>query len=186
MSKLLYSFLVSLDGYIADDAGGFSWAVPDEEVMGFINEFEAGIGTYLYGRRMYEIMTPWETDPVLAAYSPANAQFARMWQGAEKVVYSRTLDAVSTGRTRIERDFDPVRVAGLKAEAEQDLAISGSELAAAAWAADLVDECHLFIAPMLVGGGTPMFPHGLRRRLELLEQRGFGNGMAFLRYKVLR
>lgn len=185
MSNLIYSFLVSLDGYIADDAGGFGWAVPDGEVMDFINEFEAGVGTYLYGRRMYEMMTPWETDPALAAYSPQNAQFARMWQGAEKVVYSRTLEAVSTSRTRVERDFDPGRVAAMKDEAGQDLTISGSGLAAAAWAAELVDQCHLFIAPVLVGGGKAMFPHGLRRRLELLERRGFGNGMVFLRYRVV-
>jgi len=184
MSKLIYSFLASLDGYIADDAGGFDWAVPDEEVLDFINAAERDVGTHLYGRTMYEMMTGWENDPALAAQSPKSAAFARIWQAAEKVVFSRSLESVSTERTRLERSFDPGLVRQIKVDAGHDLSVSGADLAASAWRAGLVDECHVFVAPMLVGGGKRMFPDELRQPLKLLDERRFGNGMAFLRYSV--
>ncbi|MFL4474373.1 dihydrofolate reductase family protein [Paeniglutamicibacter sp. MACA_103] len=184
MSKLIYTFLASLDGYIADEAGGFDWAYPGEEVIDVINGIEREVGTYLYGRTMYEMMSVWETDPSFAALSPGNAEFARIWQGADKVVFSRTLESVSTKRTRIERSFDPDLVRGIKAEAGQDLGISGADVAASAWRANLIDECQVFVAPMLVGGGKRMFPDGVRQPLELLDERRFANGMVFLRYAV--
>jgi dihydrofolate reductase len=184
VSKLIYSFLASLDGYIADDAGGFEWAVPDEEVLDFINAVERDVGTYLYGRTMYEMMIGWENDPAVAGQSPKSAEFAQIWQAAEKVVFSRTLESVSTRRTRIERNFDPALVERIKAKADNDLNVSGADLAASAWHAGLIDECHVFMAPMLVGGGKRMFPDGVRQSLELLDECRFGNGMVFLRYSV--
>jgi len=184
LPKLIYSFLASLDGYVADGAGRFDWAVPDEEVLDFINAAERDVGTYLYGRTMYEMMTGWENDPAVAAQSPKSAEFAQTWQAAEKVVFSRSLESVSTKRTRLERSFDPGLVQQLKADAGHDLNVSGANLAASAWHAGLVDECHVFVAPMLVGGGKRMFPDGLRQPLKLLDERRFGNGMVFLRYAV--
>jgi dihydrofolate reductase len=184
--KLIYSYLASLDGYIADEAGRFDWAVPDEEVLDFINGIEQTIGTYLYGRRIYELMAGWENDPAVAAQSPKSEEFARMWQQADKVVFSSTLRDVSTQRTRIERRFAPETVAEIKAKVDHDLAISGAELASAAWRAGLIDECQLFVAPILVGAGKRMFPDQVRRPLKLIEHRGFGNGMVFLRYAVNR
>lgn len=184
MPKVIYAYLASLDGYIADEAGNFDWAVPDEEVLSFINETERSIGTYLYGRRIYEMMAGWETDPALAADSPGNAEFAQIWQRAEKIVFSSTLQEVSTQRTRIERSFDAETIGAIKATTEADLAVSGADLAATAWQLRLIDEVHLFVAPILVGGGRRMFPDGIRCPLELLEQRRFGNGMVFLRYTV--
>ena len=184
MPKLIYSFLASLDAYVADGAGSFDWAVPDEEVLDFINAAERDVGTYLYGRTMYEMMTGWENDPAVAAQSPKSAEFAQIWQAAEKVVFSRSLESVSTKRTRLERSFDPGLVQQLKADAGHDLNVSGANLAASAWHAGLVDECHVFVAPMLVGGGKRMFPDGLRQPLKLLDERRFGNGMVFLRYAV--
>ena len=184
MAKLIYAFLASLDGYIADDAGGFEWAFPGEEVLDFINAAEREVGTYLYGRTMYEMMIGWENDPALAAQSPKSAEFAEIWQAAEKVVFSRSLEAVSTKRTRIERSFDPDLVRAIKAEASQDLNISGADVAASAWRAGVIDECQVFVAPMLVGSGKRMFPDDLRQPLELLDERRFGNGMVFLRYAV--
>lgn len=184
MPKLIYTYLASLDGYVADDAGAFGWAVPDEEVLAFLNDDLRGVSTYLYGRRIYELMTAWETDEELIAGSPGNTDFATIWQAAEKVVFSRTLEAVSTRRTRLEREFDPDLVRRIKAESAGDLAISGAELAAVAWRAGLVDECSVYVAPTLVGGGRRMFPDGVRASLELLEERRFGNGMVFLRYAV--
>jgi dihydrofolate reductase len=184
VGKLIYSFLASLDGYIADRAGAFDWAVPDEEVLDFINVAEREVGTYLYGRTMYEMMTGWENDPAVAAQSPMSAEFAQIWQAAEKVVFSRSLDSVSTTRTRIERTFDPGLVRDLKATTAKDLNVSGATLAASAWKARLIDECHLYLAPMLVGGGKRMFPDDIRHPLELLDERRFRNGMVFLRYAV--
>ncbi|MFL4478443.1 dihydrofolate reductase family protein [Paeniglutamicibacter sp. ORCA_105] len=186
MSRLIYTFLASLDGYIADEAGAFDWAYPGEEVLDFINATERGVGTYLYGRTMYEMMTGWENDPDLAADSPGNAEFARIWQAADKVVFSSTLEAVSTRRTRIERSFDPELVRSLKSSAGLDLNISGARVAAEAWRANLIDECQVYVAPMLVGGGKRMFPEGIRHSLELLDERRFENGMVFLRYSVGR
>ncbi len=184
MATLIYSFLASLDGYIADDAGNFDWAVPDEEVLDFINAAERDVGTYLYGRTMYEMMVGWENDPGVAKQSPKSAEFAAIWQAAEKIVFSRSLESVSTQRTRIERRFDPDLVRAIKAEATRDLNVSGADIAASAWRAGLIDECHVFVAPTLVGGGKRMFPDGLRQPLTLLDERRFGNGMVLLRYAV--
>ena len=184
MPKLTYSFVASLDGYIADNAGRLEWAVPDEEVLEFINELERDVGTYLYGRVIYEMMSGWENDPAVAAQSLKSAEFAEVWQAAEKVVFSSSLEAVSTNRTRLMRSFDPDLVRTMKADATSDLTISGADLAGSAWRAGLIDECHVFVAPMLVGGGKRMFPDDLRQSLELIDKRRFGNGMVFLRYAV--
>ena len=184
-AKLIYSAIASLDGYIADEEGNFDWAEPDEEVHAFVNDLERPVGIHLYGRRMYETMAGWETDPNLAASSsPTMRDFAEIWQAAEKVVYSRTLDAVSTSRTRIEREFDPAAVRELKRSAEGDLLIGGAELAASAFAAGLIDECHLFLAPVLVGAGNRCWPDRVWARLEPLEDRRFDNGMVFIRYRT--
>lgn len=186
MPKLIYAYLVSLDGYVADEDGEFAWSAPDEEVLAFLTELEADVRTYLYGRRIYELMIPWETDPALAAGSPGNAAFAAVWTAAEKIVFSRTLESVATTRTRLERDFDPDLVRRIKEEATTDLHVAGAELAAAALRAGLVDEIHLFVTPRIVGGGTPMFPAGVRLDLELLDERRFTGGTTFLRYAVRR
>jgi dihydrofolate reductase len=184
MAKLVYSVISSLDGYIADEDGNFDWAVPDEEVLAFINDLERPVGTYLYGRRMYEMMIAWETDPSAADQSPRSRDFAEIWQAADKVVYSRTLEAVSTARTRMERDFDPEAVRQMKASVGRDVSVSGPDLAAHAFRAGLVDECHLFVAPIAVGSGKRSLPNDVRVRLELLDERRFGNGMVYLRYRT--
>ncbi len=168
---------------MADEAGSFDWAAPDEEVHSFINHFQRPIGTYLYGRRMYETMVGWETDPTLADQSPVMRDFAELWQAAEKIVYSKTLETVSTARTRIERDFDPAAVRQLTASAQCDISVGGADLASKALEAGLVDECNLYIAPVVVGGGKRLFPDGVRLRLELLDERRFANGMVHLRYR---
>jgi dihydrofolate reductase len=182
--KLIYSALSSLDGYIADEDGNFDWAEPDEEVHAFINDLERPAGLHLYGRRMYEVMVVWETDPSLADQSPLYRDFAKIWQAADKIVYSRTLQAASTARTRIERGFDPDAVRRLKAESASDILVGGSELAAHAFKAGLVDECQLFLAPIVVGGGKPSLPSNVRLELELLDERRFGNGMVYLHYRA--
>ena len=184
MAKLIYSAIASLDGYIEDDDGRFDWAVPDEEVHSFINDLQRPVGGYLYGRRMYETMAGWETDPTLAAQSQLMRDFARIWQGADKIVYSTTLENPSTARTRIERDFDPEAVRQLTASAERDLTVGGPDLAGHAFKAGLVDECHLFVAPIVVGGGKQSLPDDVRLQLELLDERRFGNGMVHLRYRA--
>jgi dihydrofolate reductase len=184
MAKLIYSAIMSLDGYIEDRDGKFDWAVPNEQVHRFINDLERGAGTHLYGRRMYEMMAGWETDPSLAAMSPFAQDFAQIWQAADKIVYSRTLETVSTARTRIERAFDPAAVRQLKATTGQDILIGGSDLAAQAFKARLVDECHLFLVPVVVGGGKRGLPEGVRLALALLEERSFGNGMVYLCYQI--
>lgn len=184
MAKLIYSSLASLDSYIADEDGTFDWAVPDEEVHAFINDLQRPIGTYLYGRRLYEVMIGWETDLTLADQSPVMRDFAELWQAADKIVYSRTLETVSTARTRIERDFDPETIRQLKTAAGHDLAVGGPDLASHALMAGLIDECHLFLAPVVVGGGTRFFPDHARVKLELLEERRFGNGMVHVRYRI--
>ncbi len=184
MAKLIYSAIASLDGYIADEDGSFDWAVPDEEVHAFINDLIRPIGTYLYGRRMYEMMVVWENDPALAEQSPLLRDFAEIWQAADKVVYSRTLEAVSTSKTRMERDFDPETVRRLKASTGRDLTVSGPDLATHAFRAGLVDECDLFLAPVVVGGGKRALPEGVRVGLELLDERRFGNGMVYLRHRT--
>jgi dihydrofolate reductase len=182
MAKLIYSAITSLDGYIADEDGNFDWAAPDQEVHTFVNDLERPVGTYLYGRRMYEVMAPWETDPTLATQSPVMREFAQLWQAADKVVYSRTLETASTARTRIERDFDPEAVRQMKATAGRDLTVGGPDLAAQALKAGLVDEFQLFLVPIIVGGGRPSLPSNLRLELELLDERRFGNGVVHLRY----
>lgn len=183
MAKLIYTALMSLDGYIEDPQGKFDWAMPDEEVHRFVNDLECEAGTHLYGRRMYETMAGWETDPSLAASSPVARDFAQIWQSANKIVYSRTLDSVSTTRTRIERDFDADAVRQLKATTTQDILIGGPGLATHAFRARLVDECHLFVTPIVVGGGKPALPD-VRVQLALLSQLTFGNGMVHLHYRV--
>jgi dihydrofolate reductase len=184
MAKLIYSAIASLDGYIEDHDGRFDWAVPDDEVHGFINDLQRPVGTYLYGRRMYETMAGWETDHTLAAQSQFMRDFAQIWQGADKIVYSTTLENPSTASTRIERDFDPEAVRRLKASGERDLTVGGPDLAGHAFKAGLVDECQLFVAPVVVGGGKQSLPDGVRLELELLDQRRFGNGMVYLRYRA--
>jgi dihydrofolate reductase len=184
VAKLVYSAIMSLDGYIADEDGGFDWAMPDEEVHAFINDLDRSLGTHLYGRRMYETMTVWETDPALADSSPLMRDFAQIWQAADKIVYSSTLEAVSTARTRIERDFDPGAVRKIKASAGRDIIVGGPGLAAHAFKAGLVDECHLFVAPISVGGGKRSLPVGVRVKLELLDERRFEGGMVYFRYRT--
>ncbi len=184
MAHLIYSALMSLDGYIEDPDGNFDWAAPDDETHQYINDLERAAGTYLFGRRMYETMLVWETDPSLAASSPIAREFAEIWQAADKIVYSKTLEAVSTRKTRIQRDFDPDAIRQMKASARQDISIGGPDLAAHAFRSGLVDECHLFLAPILVGGGKPALPDNIRLELKLLEERRFGNGMLYLRYQV--
>ena len=184
MAKLIYSAITSLDGYIADKDGDFHWAEPDEEVHAFVNDLERPVGTYLFGRRMYETMVYWETAHTLADQQPVERDFAQLWQAADKIVYSRTLETVSSERTRIERHFDPEAVRQMKATVERDIAVGGAHLAGQAMRAGLVDECHLFVAPVLVGGGTSAFPDDVRRQLELLDERRFGNGMVHLFYRM--
>ena len=182
MSKLIYITNTSLDGYIEDETGAFDWAEPDHVFL-FITELLRPIGTYLYGRRLYETMSYWDA-PTEENPPPERVEFARVWQGAEKIAFSRTLTTPTTRKTRIERDFDPEAIRKLKRESEHDLLIGGAELAGVALEADLVDECHLFVNPVIVGGGKPAFVAGLRRDLELLETRRFSNGVVYVRYRV--
>jgi dihydrofolate reductase len=184
MAKLIYAAIASLDGYVADEDGNFDWAAPDEEVHSFVNELERSIGTYLCGRRMYEVMAYWETADAVADQPPVVQDFAEIWQAADKIVYSKTLATVSAARTRIEREFDPDAVRQLKASAERDLTVGGPELAAHAIEAGLVDELQLFVTPIVVGGGKPSLPKGVRVRLELLDERRFGNGVVYLHYRL--
>ena len=184
MAKLIYSAITSLDGYVADEDGNFEWAVPDEEVHTFINDLERPVNTYLYGRRLYETMVGWETDPTLADQSPVMQDFAEIWQAANKIVYSKTLQTVSSARTRIERDFDPEAIRQMKARLGSDVIVGGPELAAQAMKAGLVDELHLFVVPIVVGGGKQSLPNNVRQKLELLDERRFGNGMVYLRYRT--
>jgi dihydrofolate reductase len=184
MAKLIYVMNGSLDGYIADEDGKFDWGAPGEEFYAFINNLLRPVGTYLYGRRLYELMAVWETDPAAAAQSPGTREFAQIWQAADKVVYSRTLKTASTTRTRIERDFDPEAVRRLKAAAERDLTVGGPDLGAQAITAGLVDEVHLFVWPVVVGGGTRFLPNRVRLQLELLDEKRFGNGVVYLRYRT--
>jgi len=184
MAKLIYSALTSLDGYTADEAGNFDWAAPDEEVHAFVNDRERPIGTYLYGRRMYAVMAAWETMHLLPDQSPATLDFAAIWQAADKIVYSTTLQKLSSARTRFARAFDPAAIRRLKAAAARDITVGGPGLAAQALKAGLIDECQLFVSPIVVGGGTPALPAALRLPLELLEEHRFGNGVIFLRYRT--
>ena len=184
MAKLIYVSNVSLDGYIEDEHGSFDWTAPDDELFAFITDLVRPVGTYLYGRRMYDTMAPWETDPALAAQSELMADFATVWKAADKVVYSTTLDAVSTAKTRLESNFNAASVRDMKASATADLTIGGPNLAAHALEARLVDECHLFIRPVLIGGGKPALPSDTRSELELLDDRRLGAGVMYLRYGI--
>ena len=183
MARLIYSAIASLDGYVEDEDGGFAWAAPSDEVHAFVNEMERGIGTYLYGRRMYETMVAWETMDTGPGQTEVIREFAGLWRAAEKVVYSSSLEDVTGERTRLERRFDPATVRELKAVAESDLSIGGPALAACAFEAGLVDECNLFLHPILVGGGKRALPFGVRVELELLEERRFDDGVVHLRYR---
>jgi dihydrofolate reductase len=183
MAKLIYSAITSLDGYVADIEGRFDWAEPDEEVHTFFNDLERPVGTYLYGRRLYEVMVAWETL-TLDDQPPFMQDFAEIWRAADKIVYSKTLEATSSARTRIEGDFDPDVVREMKSSAGRDITVGGPTLAAHAFKAGLVDECHLFLAPIVVGGGTQSLPSNVRLKLELIDERRFGNGMVYLRYRT--
>jgi len=186
MAKLIYVTNMSLDGYIEDERGAFDWIPVDDEVFAFITGLVRPVGTFLYGRRLYETMAVWETNPGLAKQSDLMADFAHAWQAASKIVYSTSLTAVSTADTRIEGHFDPAAVRELKAAADSDLMVGGANLAAQAFAAGLVDECQLMVLPVVAGGGKPGLPSGMRADLELLDKRRFGNGVVYLRYRVLR
>jgi dihydrofolate reductase len=186
MAKLIYSAITSLDGYIEDEDGNFDFLAPDEEVAAFVNDLERPIGTSLYGRRMYETMVYWETFPTTADQSPIERDFAEIWQAANKIVYSTSLETVSSARTRLERDFDERTVRQMKTQAERDLSLGGSVLAAQAFQAGLVDELHLIVSPIVVGGGKPALPKHVRLSLELVDERRFGNGVVYLHYRTRR
>jgi dihydrofolate reductase len=183
VAKLIYSVIASLDGYVADEDGNFDWAAPDEEVHAFVNDLERPVGTYLYGRRMYETMVYWESPPDLARQPPVVRDFAEIWQAADKIVYSSTLQTVAGARTRIERAFEPDAVQQLKAAADCDLTVGGPELAARAIAAGLVDEYQLFLVPVVVGGGKRSLPDDVRVDLELVDVRRFRSGTVYLHYR---
>jgi dihydrofolate reductase len=184
VARLIYSAIASLDGYVEDKHGSFEWAAPDDEVLGFVNDLERPIGTYLYGRRMYETMVYWETVPSSGDQPTAASDFARIWQAASKVVYSRTRQTPSSALTRIERDFDPAAISQLKQSSASDITIGGAELAGEALAAGLVDECGLFLVPVVVGGGKRALPDDVRVQLELLDEHRFRGGVVYLRYRV--
>ncbi len=184
IAKLTYSAIASLDGYVADREGNFEWAAPEEELHGFINELERGVGTYLYGRRMYETMVFWETVETGPERPEVGRDFARIWRAAEKVVYSRTLDSATSARTRIEPEFDPAAVRAMKAAAQGEISVGGAELAGQALAAGLVDECHLFVVPVVIGAGTRWLPDGLGFSLDLLSARRFPRGVVHLHYAL--
>ena len=184
MAELIYSTFASLDGYVNDAEGEFNWGEPDEEVHRHVNDALRDVGTYLFGRRLYEVMTVWETPEALGDLQPYILDFAEIWQAADKVVYSTTLEEVSTARTRIERRFDPEAVRRLKEDAKRDLAIGGPTLAAEAFRAGLIDEVRLYLAPIVVGGGTRALPDGIRQELELLDERRFAGGTVFVRYRA--
>jgi dihydrofolate reductase len=184
VAKLIYSAITSLDGYVADEDGNFDWAAPDEEVHTFVNDIERPVGTYLYGRRLYEVMVYWDTAPAVAGQPAFMRDYAEIWQAADKVVYSTTLETASSARTRIERAFVPETIRQMKASAGRDISVGGPDLAAQAIKAGLVDECHLFLTPIVVGGGKQSLPNDVRLKLELLDERRFGNGVVHLHYRT--
>ena len=184
MGKLIYVSNVSLDGFIEDEHGRFDWTEPTDEQFAFVTDLVRPVGTYLYGRRLYEAMAVWETDPALAAVSELRADFADVWQAAHKIVYSTTLDTVSTARSRVDDRFDPDAIRAMKDTVSRDLMVGGANLAAHAFSARLIDECHLFVGPAILGGGKPGLPRDLRVDLELLEERRFDNGVVYLRHRV--
>ena len=184
MARLIYSALASLDGYVADADGSFEWAAPDEEVHAAVNDLERSVGTFLLGRRMYEVLVAWETMDT--ADEPASIKdFAEIWRAADKIVYSRSLETASSARTRVERTFDPDAIRQMKATSERDLGIGGPDLAAQAFRAGLVDEVQLFLSPIVVGGGTRALPEGVRAPLELQDMRRFGNGVVLLQHRTV-
>jgi len=185
MAQLIYIANVSLDGYIEDAHGNFNWTAPSDQVFAFITDLVRPIGTYLYGRRIYETMAVWETDPALAAQSELTTEFADVWKAADKIVYSTAMRDVATTRTQLERDFDPEAIRSLKSSAATDLTIAGASLAAHAFEADLVDECQLLVYPVIVGAGKPALPRDMRIDLELLDERRFSNGVVYLRYRAV-
>jgi dihydrofolate reductase len=184
MAKLVYAAITSLDGYVADEDGKFDWAAPDVQVHAFVNDLERPIGTYLYGRRLYDTMVAWETMPSGPDQPPVIRDYAEIWRSAEKVVYSTTLETVASARTRIEREFDSDAVRQIKAAAKHDISVGGSHLAAQAIKAGLVDDCHLFVTPVIVGGGTRALPDHVRVDLELLGERRFDNGVVHVHYRI--
>jgi dihydrofolate reductase len=184
MARLIYSVITSLDGYIEDEQGEFMWAEPDLEVHAFFNDVERPVGTYLYGRRMYETMVYWETVSTGPEQSAPSRDYTQIWRAADKVVYSRTLQAPQSARTRIERDFEPAAISALKESSARDITVGGAGLAATAMAAGLVDECQLYLVPVLVGGGKRALPDGVRTQLSLLDEHRFRSGFVFLRYQV--
>jgi dihydrofolate reductase len=183
MAKLIYSSIMSLDGYVSDEDGNFDWAEPDEEVHAFVNDLERSVGTHLLGRRMYEVMVAWETMD-LSDEPAVMRDFAELWRATDKIVYSTTLESVSGGRTSIERTFDSGAIREMKASAERDITVSGPTLAADAFKDELVDECHLFVAPVIVGAGSRALPTGVRLRLRLLDERRFDSGFVYLSYRT--
>jgi dihydrofolate reductase len=185
MAKLSYAALTSLDGFIEDREGRFDWAVPDAEVHAYVNDLERPIGTHLYGRRMYETMAVWQTVGDEPGAADEEVDFAEQWRALDKVVFSRTLDAVSIPRTRLEREFDPGSVRRLKEAADRDISVSGPGLAAHAFRAGLVDDVHLFVFPIIVGGGKPGLPRNVRVNLELVAARRFGNGVVHLHHRTV-
>ena len=184
MATLIYASPTSLDGYIADETGSPDWAAPDEEGFAFISDLLRPIGSYLYGRKMYETMAIWETPDVIPGLTPAMLNFGRIWQAADKIVYSKSLERVSTAKTRLEREFDPQVIRDLKARLPHDVSVAGPTLAAHAIRAGLVDEYHFFVVPMMIGGGVRVLPGNVRAKLNLLEERRFANGMVYLRYRT--
>src|SRR5436309_5472725 len=182
MAKLIYFMPASLDGYIADGTGNLDWSAPDEETFAFINDVLRPIGTYLYGRKMYETMAIWETPDVIPGRTPAMLDFARIWQAADKIVYSKSLETVSTMKTRVEREFDPQAVRDLKAQLPHDVSVGGPTLAAHAIRTGLVDEIHLLVVPIVIGGGKQVLPSNVCVKLDLLDERRFANGTVYLRY----
>ena len=186
MAKLIYVSNVSLDGCIEDEHGDFDWTAPDDEVFGFVTDVVRPVGTHLYGRRLYETMAVWETDSTLGAQSDLYAAFADLWQAADKVVFSTTMDAATTARTQVVRQFDADVVRAIEDAATGDLMVGGAHLAAQAFAAGLVHECHLFVHPVLIGRGKRALPADTRADLALLDERRFANGVVYVRYGILR
>lgn len=184
MGKLIYSVLTSLDGYVADAGGTFDWAAPGREVHQFVNDLQRSIGTYLFGRRLYEVMAVWEDMPGPDEYETVIKEFADIWRSAEKVVYSTTLTSVSTANTRLEQQFDAVNVRAMTTQLERDVAVGGPTLASAALRASIVDEVHLIVSPVVVGGGTRCWPDGIPMAFDLVDQRRFADGTVHLHYSV--
>jgi dihydrofolate reductase len=185
MAKLIYSAITSLDGYTEDAAGNFDWAAPDKEVHTFLNDLERSVGTYLYGRRMYVTMVYWETAHTLPDQADYSRDFAKIWQAADKIVYSRTLDAATSARTRVERVFDPDVMRQIKSSVEADITVGGADLAGQALRLGLVDELQLFLVPVVVGGGKHFLPSDVRLGLDLQDERRFASGVVHLRYRIL-